>query len=133
MIAERGGSATADDPPSSGRARIPLWLVIAAPITLLVVAAVIVFAVATSRSSPDSDTVMRELCRSASEAQLAGRGVDDIEVSSSGMEVTSTGDAYRVQGTASFTEDGTVHHANLRCTIRGQDDAWNVTAVRVSG
>jgi hypothetical protein len=93
---------------------------------------VIVFAVATSRSSPDSDTVMRELCRSASEAQLAGRGVDDIEVSS-GMEVTSTGDAYRVQGTASFTEDGTVHHANLRCTIRGQDGAWNVTAVRVSG
>ena len=132
MIAERGGSATADDPPSSGRARIPLWLVIAAPITLLVVAAVIVFAVATSRSSPDSDTVMRELCRSASEEQLAGRGVDDIEVSS-GMEVTSTGDAYRVQGTASFTEDGTVHHVNLRCTIRGEDDAWNVTAVRVSG
>lgn len=113
-------------------ARTPVWVRIAAPLVVLGVVAVVVFAVLSTPREADPEAVMRELCASAAESTLEGRGATDIEIASSAMQVTEMGEGYRVQGTASFTEEGAGNHANLRCTLHAEGDSWRIAAVRVS-
>ncbi len=109
-----------------------MWARIVVPLVLLAVAAVIVIAVLSTRSPPDPEAIMREQCASAAESQLERRGASDIEIAASAMQVTETSDGYRVQGTASFEQDGAGQHTNLRCTLREEGDGWRIASVRVS-
>ncbi|MGR0319767.1 hypothetical protein [Agromyces sp. ZXT2-3] len=112
--------------------RIPLWLRIAVPVALMVIAAVIAAAViagivAAGSSQPaDADS----LCRSAATAQLERRGHTEVQVGST-LDETEADGALRLSGTVTFIdEDGATHTALVRCVVRGEGDAMRVASVR---
>lgn len=132
MASGQGGSGGNAAPRRDWLARTPMWARIVVPLALLAVAALIVVAVLSTRGRPEPEAVMREQCASAAESLLEGRGATDIEVAASAMQVTETSDGYRVQGTASFEQDGAGHHTDLRCILRAEGDGWRIASVRVS-
>ncbi|HWS51966.1 MAG TPA: hypothetical protein VN241_13230 [Microbacterium sp.] len=134
MTSEQSGSGPADSPSARRLARTPVWARIAVVLGILVVAAaVIVTVVVATRGGDDPDAALRELCAAAAEDHLERRGSDDIEVAASAMQISESGETYRVQGTATFTQDGVAGQATVRCTARDEDGAWRIASVRVSG
>lgn len=132
MTAEHGGSAPGAVKQPGWFARLPLWVRIAAPIVLVIALAAIVGAAlfGTARSVDPAEAAVAA-CRAAAEERLERRGESDIDVSRSFTETAQADGAIRLQGTATFEEeDGTFHHADLRCIVRFSGDTAVVRSVR---
>lgn len=109
------------------------------PLAILVVVAAIVAVVIAATAGPsgsgspgsdDPEAAAEAACRTAAEAQLERRGESQIEVAER-VAVTEQADGgYRVQGTVTFDQDGSTHHADVRCIVRIEGDAADVVSVR---
>jgi hypothetical protein len=136
MTTERGeGSGSEADATRRGwLADVPMWARIAVPVLLLlVVIAAVVAAMSISNQQDDPEEVAQALCHDAVLEEMDSTGRQGADVSQS-FDVTAVDDEeYRVQGTATFTdEDGSTQHGNVRCVVREEDGALEVASVRLN-
>jgi hypothetical protein len=111
-----------------------MWVRIVVPVLLiLIVIAAVVAAMSVSNQQDDPEEVAQALCQDAVLEEMESTGREGADVSQS-FDVTEAGDdEYRVQGTATFTdEDGSTQHGNVRCVVRDEDGALEIASVRLN-
>lgn len=134
MSAPHGGSEPGTAKQPGWFARFPVWVrvVVSVVLVVLVVLAVVlvVSLIAGASSAADPEAAAQAACEAEAAERLETRGHSGIEFSGA-FELTEQADGgYRVQGTATFDDDGETHHADVRCVVRVAGGSADVVSVR---